>query len=242
MFNQNLVLSGSRSEHVVRVPNKYRFVTVYNHSRHTITFFPGNTIDRERQLYQIPGLVYLTLPLLFDNQPDLQTRETIYTIVSEGINIATTQITLSFTTENNNINLAFPNHEILPINVNYHNSHSAINSWYLNLWSPLGAGIDTARIRDDRHQVITSFSLTVTDSALGTTDLVFSITPVSTPPVETEQVRYVIGAGAARGTTIQQTGLYIPVRFGRFSFESSLPGATARLLLNVNGFEYFPIP
>jgi len=105
---RNLTLSGIRSEHTVRVSTIYQFVTVFNHSDHAITFLPENiTVDTSKH-YRVPPRIYLTLPLFGAGMVESCQREVIYTVVSEGVSIAPTVIGLTFTEENNNINMPFP--------------------------------------------------------------------------------------------------------------------------------------
>jgi len=122
MLLRNLTLSGSRSEHTVRVSTIYQFVTVFNHSDHAVTVFPENlTLDNDKH-YRVPPRIYLTLPLIGAGRVESCQRVVVYTVISEGVNISPTVIGLSFTEENNNINMSFPDNSIttsLPIQVTF---------------------------------------------------------------------------------------------------------------------------
>ena len=108
MLLRNLTLSGSRSVHTVRVSTIYQFVTVFNHSDHAVTVFPENlTLDNDKH-YRVPPRIYLTLPLIGAGMVESCQREVVYTVISEGVDISPTIIGLSFTEENNNINMPFP--------------------------------------------------------------------------------------------------------------------------------------
>jgi len=114
MLLKNLTLSGIRSVHTVKVSTIYQFVTVFNHSDHTITVFPENlTLDNDKH-YRVPPRIYLTLPLIDAGMVESCQREVVYTVISEGVNITPTVIGFSFTEENNNINMPFSE---LPIQV-----------------------------------------------------------------------------------------------------------------------------
>jgi len=105
---RNLTLSGVRSEHTVRVSTIYQFMTVFNHSDHAITVFPENLTDEREKHYRVPPRIYLTLPLFGAGKVESCQREVVYTAVSEGVSIPSTVIGLTFTEENNNINMPFP--------------------------------------------------------------------------------------------------------------------------------------
>ena len=114
MLLRNLTLSGIRSDHTVRVSTIYQFVTVFNHSDHAVTVFPENlTLDNDKH-YRVPPRIYLTLPLIGAGMVESCQREVVYTVISEGVNITPTVIGLSFTEENNNINMTFPDTSITP--------------------------------------------------------------------------------------------------------------------------------
>jgi len=115
MLIKNLTLSGIRSVHTVRVSTIYQFVTVFNHSDHAVTIFPENlTLDDNDKHYRVPPRIYLTLPLIGAGMVESCQREVVYTVISEGVNITPTVIGLSFTVENNNINMPFPDTSIVP--------------------------------------------------------------------------------------------------------------------------------
>jgi len=130
---KNLTLSGTRSEHTVRVSTIYQFMTVFNHSDHAITVFPENLTNEREKHYRVPPRIYLTLPLFGAGRVESCHREVVYTVVSEGASIPSTVIGLSFTVENNNINMPFPDNSVatsppiqvalppLPIPVNINN-------------------------------------------------------------------------------------------------------------------------
>lgn len=111
MQTKNFNLEGSRSEHTFSISTLFKFVTVFNHSPHRLTFYPENVIDDRAKLYSVPAHIYLTLPLLGSGQVESCTREITLTLVSDGIPINPTKISLFFTEENNNINLPFPDLE-----------------------------------------------------------------------------------------------------------------------------------
>lgn len=108
MLVRNLTLSGTRSEHTVRVSTIYQFVTVFNHSDHAIIVFPENLTNEREKHYRVPPRIYLTLPLFGAGTVESCQREVVYTIVSEGSSIPASVITLSFTEVNNNVNMPFP--------------------------------------------------------------------------------------------------------------------------------------
>lgn len=108
MLVRNLTLSGTRSEHTVRVSTIYQFMTVFNHSDHAITVFPENLTNEREKHYRVPPRIYLTLPLFGAGMVESCQREVVYTVVSEGVSIPSTVIGLTFTKENNNINMPFP--------------------------------------------------------------------------------------------------------------------------------------
>ena len=108
MLVRNLTLSGTRSEHTVRVSTIYQFMTVFNHSDHAITVFPENLTNEREKHYRVPPRIYLTLPLFGAGTVESCQREVVYTVVSEGVSISSTVIGLTFTEENNNINMPFP--------------------------------------------------------------------------------------------------------------------------------------
>ena len=112
MLVRNLTLSGTRSEHTVRVSTIYQFVTVFNHSDYVITVFPENLTNEREKHYRVPPRIYLTLPLLGAGMVESCQREVVYTVVSEGVSMPSTVIGLTFTEENNNINMPFPDASI----------------------------------------------------------------------------------------------------------------------------------
>jgi len=109
---KNLTLSGTRSEHTVRVSTIYQFMTVFNHSDHALTVFPENLTNEREKHYRVPPRIYLTLPLFGAGRVESCQREVVYTVVSEGASIPSTVIGLSFTVENNNINMPFPDNSV----------------------------------------------------------------------------------------------------------------------------------
>ena len=112
MLVKNLTLSGTRSEHTVRVSTIYQFMTVFNHSDHALTVFPENLTNEREKHYRVPPRIYLTLPLFGAGRVESCQREVVYTVVSEGASIPSTVIGLSFTVENNNINMPFPDNSV----------------------------------------------------------------------------------------------------------------------------------
>jgi len=240
MLNRNLIITGIRTEHVVRAPSLYQFITVYNHSQHTLSFFPENDTSPTRLMYRVPPLLYLTLPLFEGGQTASCQKENMYTVISEGPEILPIQITLSFTEISLNINLPFPDQSISPLDIEAPAGHSSFRSWNTASWPAAGVAIDFARTRHDRHQVLTSYQLIVTDAAVGTEDIILSITPSSPTHLSTFLWRDAIGAGSPRGAKISATGLSIPARFGELRFVIAPAVVGARFMFQANGFDYFP--
>ncbi len=108
MLQKNLVLSGTRSEHIISIPTIYRYVTVLNHSRHRLSFFPGNVTDVSALLYRVPAQIYATLPLVGGGTVETCQRTISYTVVSEGENVVPVNIMLLFSDDLEAINIPFP--------------------------------------------------------------------------------------------------------------------------------------
>ena len=108
MLVKDFTLTGTRNEFTITVPTIYKFMTVFNHSRRRLQFFPDTNIDLRQMLYRVPSQIYLTLPLTLSGEVETCQRLTTYTMVSEGENIAPTNISIMFSEQMENINLPFP--------------------------------------------------------------------------------------------------------------------------------------
>jgi len=231
---RNLTLSGTRSEHTVRVSTIYQFVTVFNHSDHALTFLPENhTVDASKH-YRVPPRIYLTLPLFGAGTVESCQREVIFTVVSEGVSIAPTVIGLTFTEVNNNVNMPFPDQSATPL-LQFPPSHTPAGSWSDNHVGLSGDVLFWSRFHADRTQVLTGFEVSIASADVPTTaDLLIEVR------VGTHRWMSIIGAGSPRGTRIGATGLYIPVVNGNIGIECWQNSAGMRFIASRNGFDIFP--
>ena len=114
MLSRAITVSGTTSQHTLVVPTVYKYVTVFNHSRHRLSFYPDNVIDQRALLYRVPSQIYATLPLIGSGQVASCLREVTYTAVSEGESVAPTVIQLVFSEDLEAINIPFPDQQEQP--------------------------------------------------------------------------------------------------------------------------------
>ena len=248
MLLRNLTLSGSRSVHTVRVSTIYQFVTVFNHSDHAVTVFPENlTLDNDKH-YRVPPRIYLTLPLIGAGMVESCQREVVYTVISEGVNIVPTVIGLTFTEENNNINMPFPENvlplEIKDVNENIFNrkhipkfsisSRSLANS-SMTVSPPMNSSLPPL------HGKITGLSISILGAAV-TTDIIIQYREfIGVGAFVYFEV--VIPSGSPIGHTISRSNLNLmssttmtPV------IEVSAGGVGVVVLVNMEGEYVEPLP
>lgn len=108
MLTKSITVSGTTSQHTLVVPTLYKYVTVFNHSRHRLSFFPDNVTDLRALLYRVPSQIYATLPLIGSGQVASCQREVTYTVVSEGENVSPTTVSLVFSQTFDAVNIPFP--------------------------------------------------------------------------------------------------------------------------------------
>lgn len=166
MWNRTLVVAGTRTEHIIRVANLYQFVTVFNHSEHTLSFFPDHETTMEKRLFRVLPQTYVTIPIMGVGGIG-HIGEFMMTIVSEGINITPTQIGMFFTETSLNINLATASNPLISQLVNHPGIieiRPRLNDWRISSAAALGTATTTLFTRSAPpgfRQIITAYDLSM---------------------------------------------------------------------------------
>lgn len=94
-------------EFVFKVPSLYKYVTFLNHSPHELFLYPDTLVSVASLIFRIPSFIYLTLPLPNVGEVATCQKTATYTLISQGANIDSTNISLYFTEHNPAVNISF---------------------------------------------------------------------------------------------------------------------------------------